>query len=64
MIELQDIFQKFGKQYREKFSLHMDALKAMNSIENCRTAKLDGHMDVCLDCGSFRISYNSCKNRN
>ena len=64
MIELQDIFHKFGKHYRNTNSLNVDTLKAMNSIENCRTAKMNGHMDVCLDCGSFRIAYNSCKNSN
>jgi hypothetical protein len=35
----------------------------MRSLSTCRTAKLGGHVDACLDCGHERISYNSCRNR-
>lgn len=35
----------------------------MRAIEVCRTSALGGHVDVCDECGSIRISYNSCRNR-
>jgi len=35
----------------------------MSAIEQCRTADLGGHKDVCNECGYTRISYNSCRNR-
>lgn len=35
----------------------------MRAIEACRTAVLGGHVDVCVDCGEQRPSYNSCCNR-
>jgi hypothetical protein len=38
-------------------------LRAMKAIEICRTSELGGHVDECDECGSIRISYNSCRNR-
>jgi hypothetical protein len=38
--------------------------KTMNSIRQCRTAALGGHIDACEDCGTMKTSYNSCRNRN
>ena len=35
----------------------------MRAIEDCRTAALGGHLDVCDHCGFERPSYNSCRNR-
>jgi hypothetical protein len=63
MPEVQDVFVEYGAQYRQKHKLPFHILKTMSSIENCRTSALGGHMDVCTDCGSTRISYNSCRNR-
>lgn len=63
MIELQDIFYEHGEDYRKKHRLPLNLLKAMTSIEACRTAELGGHVDECDECGHIRISYNSCRNR-
>ncbi len=63
MIEVQDIFRQHGEEYRKEHRLPGNLLKAMSSIEYCRTAELGGHVDVCEDCGHSRISYNSCRNR-
>lgn len=63
MIEIQDIFNQYGNQYRENHKLPLNILKAMSAIESCRTAKLGGHVDECDTCGHIRISYNSCRNR-
>jgi predicted Zn-ribbon and HTH transcriptional regulator len=63
MIEVQDIFQQYGTEYREKHKLTLSQLKAMSAIEKCRTAQLGGHIDKCESCGNTQISYNSCRNR-
>jgi hypothetical protein len=36
---------------------------ALRAIEQCRTAALGGHLDVCTACGHEQPSYNSCRNR-
>lgn len=64
MLEIQHIFQNFGHEYRQSHSLSFEQDKAMNHITKCRTSSMGGHVDVCDGCGSFRISYNSCRNRN
>ena len=38
-------------------------LRTLSALKRCRTADLGGHVDACTDCGSMRISYNSCRNR-
>ncbi|MGV3502549.1 MAG: IS91 family transposase [Adhaeribacter sp.] len=38
-------------------------LRTLAAIMRCRTAAMGGHVDACRDCGSVRISYNSCRNR-
>lgn len=63
MIEIQDIFNQFGDEYRKNHKLPLHILKAMINIEACRTAELGGHVDECDECGHVRISYNSCRNR-
>lgn len=63
MIEIQDIFNQYGDEYREKHNLPHNVLRTMCAIEFCRTEKMGGHMDECDACGHVRISYNSCRNR-
>ncbi|SHH75860.1 IS91 family transposase [Clostridium grantii] len=63
MIEVQDIFIKYGEEYRELHKLTFEQYKAMSSIEYCRTSQLGGHIDTCESCGNTQISYNSCRNR-
>src|SRR6056297_3855364 len=63
MTEIADIFNQYGQEYIEKYSLSPEQLKVISAITFCRTSKLGGHTDVCEDCGHLRISYNSCRNR-
>ena len=42
-IELSDIFEQYGQEYRQKHNLCQEQVKAMEAIENCRTSKLGGH---------------------
>ena len=60
---IQDIFQKHGPTYRKNIKLPLNQLKAMGSIEACRTSALGGHIDECEECGHTKIYYNSCRNR-
>lgn len=64
-LEVADIFRTFGPAYREAHGHKMPLrhLRAMRAIEACRTAELGGHIDECDNCGTLRISYNSCRNR-
>lgn len=63
MVEIQDIFIKYGEEYMNKHRLTLVQHKAMSAIEKCRTSQLGGHIDVCESCGNTQISYNSCRNR-
>lgn len=65
MLELADIFRLHGPEYREKFSKQMPPShrRAMQDIEQCRTAALGGQLYFCSQCDQQRFSYHSCKNR-
>lgn len=63
MIEVADIFNEYGKSFRDKYKQPLNTLKVMSAIENCRTATLGGHVDECDECGHIKVSYNSCRNR-
>lgn len=62
-IEVGDIFREYGPAYRKQNKLRLAALKVMTAIEQCRTAALGGHVDVCDACGFTKNAYNSCRNR-
>jgi hypothetical protein len=63
MVELQDIFNRFGQEYRQSHHLTEEQRKVLYAVANCRTSDLGGHVDVCEECGHLEISYNSCRNR-
>ena len=65
MVELAEIFHRYGSQYLAKFKSRMPPshLVAMQAIEQCRTEPLGGHVYLCEDCEELRFSYHSCKNR-
>ena len=65
LLEVADIFQRYGENYRQKHQGHisLDQLKVMSAIERCRTAELGGHVLLCENCGALEVSYNSCRNR-
>jgi len=63
-VEVADIFRMYGQPYQNEHWLNTRQKKAMRDIQDCRTAVLGGHVDVCEQgCGYSRISYNSCRNR-
>jgi hypothetical protein len=63
-LEVAQIFRRHGPEYRKNHRLSRPQRQAMRDIEQCRTARLGGHVDVCSQgCGYLAISYNSCRNR-
>jgi hypothetical protein len=38
-------------------------MRVVSAIVSCRTLRLGGHCEVCLECGFKRHAYNSCRNR-
>jgi hypothetical protein len=65
MLELAEIFRRYGPAYRATCADRMPPshLAAMQAIERCRTAALGGHVYQCPACGDLEYSYHSCKNR-
>jgi hypothetical protein len=65
MIELAEIFRRYGPAYREKYGDRMPASHraAMQAIEHCRTEVLGGQVYYCDQCEEAHYSYHSCKNR-
>lgn len=63
MIEIQDIFNQFGREFLEAHKLSPIQWKAFSAISHCRTSALGAHIDICDECGYEKISYNSCRNR-
>lgn len=62
-LEVADIFRSAGEAYRATYVPTPDQRKVMMAIEQCRTAVLGGHLDVCTKCGHQAPAYNSCRNR-
>ena len=65
MIEVADIFRRFGGEYVDAFG---DAMlpshrRAIADIIHCRTEALGGHLYQCDTCHSPLYAYHSCKNR-
>ncbi len=63
LLEIADIFREHGPRFRQTHALTAEQRKVMWAIENCRTAVLGGHLDVCNACGFAAPSFNSCRNR-
>ena len=63
MIDLQQILKIHSATYKETHRLPLNQLKAISSIETCRTARLGGHVYECDTCGETKVVYNSCRNR-
>jgi hypothetical protein len=62
-LEVADIFRAASGAYRDRYTPTPDQRKVMAAIEQCRTAALGGHLDICTKCGHQAPAYNSCRNR-
>jgi ribosomal protein L37AE/L43A len=65
MVEVAEIFRLHGPAYRAKFGPRLlpSHRRAMQDIEECRTAARGGQVYFCNQCQQPRYSYHSCKNR-
>jgi predicted RNA-binding Zn-ribbon protein involved in translation (DUF1610 family) len=61
--ELADIIRARLDEYRRNHSLNGVQMKALEALQNCRTAALGGHLQRCDTCGAEVPLYNSCRNR-
>jgi hypothetical protein len=65
MSSLAHIFQRYGRQYRQKYGARLlpSHQRAMQAIEQCRTEALGGHLYTCDECQQTLYRYHSCQNR-
>jgi hypothetical protein len=67
MVELADIFRRYGPEYRSQFDEQIlpSHRKAVEDIINCRTQQMGGHVYQCENpsCQAHVYSYHSCGNR-
>jgi hypothetical protein len=62
--DIADIVRGHRATLESEHSLSPQQKRVLTDIAQCRTAKLGGHLDKCInDCGYERPSYNSCRNR-
>lgn len=62
--DIGDIFRRHGHDAIKAFVLTPRQERVVQSISDCRTAALGGHMEGCsLNCGFERPAYNSCRDR-
>ncbi len=62
-VELADVIERFGDQLIAKQQPNTFIQRTLRDIRQCRTTALGTHSDVCANCGTLSISYNSCRNR-
>ena len=62
-LELAHIFRDHGEAYRRTHRVCAPQRRVMQAIEDCRTAALGGHLEVCDHCGAEVARYHSCRNR-
>lgn len=65
MVEVAEIFCRYGPQYRAKYGDKMlpSHRRVMAAIERCRTRLMGGHVYSCEACGETEYLYHSCRNR-
>jgi hypothetical protein len=61
VVELAEIFCRYGPQYREKYGARMPPSHL--SAERFGATALGGQVYQCPECGEKRYSYHSCQNR-
>jgi len=65
VVEVADIFRRYGSEYLQKFGQRMphSHRRAFKDILRCRTPALGGHVFECDNCGRQQYAYHSCRNR-
>jgi hypothetical protein len=62
-LELADILREGIDRYGQKYTFCYVQEKAVLDICNCRSKEAGGHIQQCNQCGYYKQSYNSCRNR-
>jgi hypothetical protein len=62
-VELAGVIDKFGDRFVAQYQPNTFIQHTLRDIQQCRTASLGTHSDVCASCGTLSVSYNSCRNR-
>lgn len=64
MVDLGDIFRRYGPAYLEKYSDKMlpSHKRAIDDIAKCRTGEFGDHIDICEKCGYTHLFFHSCCN--
>jgi len=62
--EMSDVIALFGEKLRESGQVNTWQKKTLTDLGQCRTSLLGGHVEACTGCGTLKISFNSCRNRN
>ena len=60
---IQDVFNQFYPEYEKFNALSAVQRKAAYHIMNCKTGAFGLNINICEDCGSISIHYNSCRSR-
>jgi len=67
MVELADIFRRYGPEYIDRFGAAMlpSHRRAIDDIVACRTEEMGGHLYCCEnpECAQIVYAYHSCGNR-
>jgi hypothetical protein len=61
--EVADVLNNHWPQVERHPSINTWQLRTLGAIKRCRTSQMGGHVDACTQCGTVRVSYNSCRNR-
>jgi hypothetical protein len=61
--EVADVVRAYGATYRATHVVSHEQVRVLRAIVQCRTAALGGHVEQCVNCGTERVCYDSCRNR-
>jgi hypothetical protein len=62
-LEVADIFRAAGPEVCARLAVLPSQQRAVQAIQQCRTAALGGQVYGCEQCGALQYSYHSCGNR-
>jgi hypothetical protein len=63
VLEVADIFRAAGPEVCARLAILPSQRRALQAIQQCRTAALGGQVYGCEECGTRHYSYHSCGNR-
>ncbi|MCF0175620.1 MAG: IS91 family transposase [Bacteroidales bacterium] len=57
------IIRDYGEEFFAGHQCVTQVRKSFGAMAACRTKRLGGHVEQCVDCGEIHVSYNSCRDR-